>query len=1491
MLVGVGGLRWTDVTVARTPHLWNMLDESSVGSIPMGDRGAVVCPLDAWLTLSAGRRIDPVTTTDEAPTGGIDVDGVGDSVADCPAVPVPATTKPAGVGPATIPEWSTLVPVTDAEPATHPSPGTLGALLTEANARATAVGPGAALMLANSTGQVANYAPSLAALPDTQLTAPGLTVIDQGVLPEDSASRRTALTALDDSLKHVMNVMPRGGRLLIAGVANTPQAPQGFQVVVDWRAPGNTATWLRSDSTRWQGIAQLTDLTATVTTAAGAASDHLVGTTLEAGDERRMGIARTVENRAYLNVLSSTISTFMPVLVGALIAILLAALAATIVARRHSTRRGLPLPPGPAGTRALAAIALLVGCAPAAASLATLTRWWVAPAPTFVLTFGLAAATCGLALLAWFSSRLLPPAPWRLAAASSALTWLILTVDGLTRTTLQQGSLIGPSPAMGARFYGFNNMTFAVYAVAATVLAGALATWFLTAGRRRGAILTVAAVGVITVVVDGWPAFGADFGGILALVPAFTVLALLVGGVRITTRRVLWVVLTTVVVVAAISIIDWLMPATSTHLGDFVQNVVDGDALPVVSRKARGAWATIANAGGALALVGFVAAAFAALHPERFKLTEVRTAYRRWPTLRPIVCALILAASVGSALNDSGIVIAVVFLLVSVSLLVATFLADLPVTESAAAGSRNPVLEAETAGPATLTEARMPATRAPRHMPAALLATGGGLLITLLLATLLVPAPAPLVAAGAVPTTVGQPIVDKGDQLVIIGTSGLRWQDVSESATPTLWGMLRDGAGAAGVTAAITGANGSCDGAGWLALSAGRSPITGERVHGRWTCLPWSVRTSATTAGGAVVQGWSDLGAVQHRSEYKPTLGVLAGAIRSTDACATAVGPRAALALADAEGQVARYRRLSEVTTRPTDVFSCPITMVDVGSAPYSTRPANQPGTTADGPARQEALRAVDTGVRDVLRAAPDNAKIILVDTGNPAPGRIWLGVGVTEPAGPATPRYLTTASTHWEGVIRLLDLPLTIVAAVGASVPADFAGAPYLASGARPVSIHATVDQLADLSSRDHSLRRITGTVTITPIYLGLALLALAILVLPRIRRSRIRATLRTGLDRTFLVLAAIAPATFLVSVWSWWRFEPVTLTMWAALMASTAIIAGVAAMVPRLPLWAGPGLLGAITFGVLSLDAALGTPLHRGGPLGPAPTLGGRFYGFGNPTYSVYVVGALFAAAACATWWLNRGHKRIAVTCAVAIGTIALIVDLWPSLGADVGGGLVLVPTFAILVAAVAGIKITLRRFAVISIAGVLAVGVIGFVDWMGPADQRSHLGIFVQSVIDGTAWETVMRKAAYAGRTVTSGFPAGLTLVVVIALICVLWKRVPLRAAWLDRIDRQWPLMRPTLVSLLVAAIAGGVLNDYGVRVAIIMLFAAIPIVGLLIVRSTEADDAAVSTPAGTDEGRVGEPSVDTEPAEGAAQTVEKTVSSRSGRVRLRRASAGR
>ncbi|MBN3585288.1 hypothetical protein JYB64_23145, partial [Algoriphagus aestuarii] len=92
---------------------------------------------------------------------------------------------------------------------------------------------------------------------------------------------------------------------------------------------------------------------------------------------------------------------------------------------------------------------------------------------------------------------------------------------------------------------------------------------------------------------------------------------------------------------------------------------------------------------------------------------------------------------------------------------------------------------------------------------------------------------------------------------------------------------------------------------------------------------------------------------------------------------------------------------------------------------------------------------------------------------------------------------------------------------------------------------------------------------------------------------------------------------------------------------------------------------------------------------------------------------------------------------------GTAALFAIGWPGLGTDFGGVLALVPGLAVTMLMIAGLRVTVGRIAVIGVAAVATIGLLSFLDYLRPPNERSHFGLFAGQVLDGTAWPVVSRK----------------------------------------------------------------------------------------------------------------------------------------------------
>src|SRR6478609_3788771 len=116
------------------------------------------------------------------------------------------------------------------------------------------------------------------------------------------------------------------------------------------------------------------------------------------------------------------------------------------------------------------------------------------------------------------------------------------------------------------------------------------------------------------------------------------------------------------ILVAAVVVLDWARPGRSSHLGLFVQRVIDGDAGGVIANKLAGAWATVDQPAGALAALACLAVCASLVGPDRWRPPVLRRLYASWLLLRPTLVAVVVAALVGSFVNDSGVVVAIVVL-------------------------------------------------------------------------------------------------------------------------------------------------------------------------------------------------------------------------------------------------------------------------------------------------------------------------------------------------------------------------------------------------------------------------------------------------------------------------------------------------------------------------------------------------------------------------------------------------------------------------------------------------------------------------------------------------------------------------------------------------------------------------------------------------------------------------------------------------------------
>lgn len=645
VIIGVPGLEWADLSASRTPHLWKLAESAgdaslSTRAVPLEGRG-ITCPVAGWLTVSAGQRAAS-----------------------------PGCERPAPPTGEAVPGWQELVAL-QGRSSFQARIGTLGQAVKDAGGRVAAVGPGAALAAADISGNVTTYAATIADLDPTghQLIVAEAPEISDAWLAGGMSERGRdqAVAAADTTVGAILAKVPPGATVLVGGISDARAAAHLHVAMAT--GPGFGAGLLTASSTRQVGLVTITDLTATALTALGLpVPDGVVGRAWTSTTENADPAALADDDLAS-QVLRDVRELFFFSLV--MIQVVFYAVAAFVM-RRQVAGAG----------RAMMIVGVISGAVPISTFLAQLVPWWSVahPMPALVGTIlGFAVLIAAVAFAGpW---RRDPLGPLGVVAGVSSIALLL---DVMTGSSLQVNAVTGYEPVTGGRFYGFGNMAFAVYSTG-TILFLAAAAHFI---RRRALALTFCVLyGLLAIAADGWPSWGADFGGVPSFVLGFAVFLLLLAGLRVSVTRLALIAVAGAALIAGIALADWSRPAEQrTHLGAFVQQVIDGEAGGVLARKLGAMLGTLGN--WPLTLLSLVALAFLFLvlaRPGEMRVAALSVAYEQAPELRAGLIGALTAAFVGFLINDSGIAIPAMALTVAVPLtLAAAVRAETPPPRAAA---------------------------------------------------------------------------------------------------------------------------------------------------------------------------------------------------------------------------------------------------------------------------------------------------------------------------------------------------------------------------------------------------------------------------------------------------------------------------------------------------------------------------------------------------------------------------------------------------------------------------------------------------------------------------------------------------------------------------------------------------------------------------------------------------------------------------------------
>ena len=256
-----------------------------------------------------------------------------------------------------------------------------------------------------------------------------------------------------------------------------------------------------------------------------------------------------------------------------------------------------------------------------------------------------------------------------------ALDLVVLVGDVLAGSELHLSAAFGYSPTGNSRLYGISNYSFGQLSAASCLLAAFIAWRWATKRGRLAAIGLLVAV----LVVLGVPIWGSDVGGIIAFTPTILVFIALLYRLRISWKLIFSVGALTVLAVVAFGFVDLARPPQQrAHLGRLFERVGREGAQPLISIVERkflanlrvstsSFWVAAIPIG--LALWGFL---------RRWNTRPLAAVHARVPTLHAGLVAGVVAAVLGSLVNDSGAIVGGVATLVLGASMAHLVLAEAP---------------------------------------------------------------------------------------------------------------------------------------------------------------------------------------------------------------------------------------------------------------------------------------------------------------------------------------------------------------------------------------------------------------------------------------------------------------------------------------------------------------------------------------------------------------------------------------------------------------------------------------------------------------------------------------------------------------------------------------------------------------------------------------------------------------------------------------------
>lgn len=503
--------------------------------------------------------------------------------------------------------------------------------------------------------------------------------------------------------------------------------------------------------------------------------------------------------------------------------------------------------------------------------------------------------------------------------------------------------------------------------------------------------------------------------------------------------------------------------------------------------------------------------------------------------------------------------------------------------------------------------------------------------------------------------------------------------------------------------------------------------------------------------------------------------------------------------------------------------------VIDVGETYRAALHAARAGDEAAAGLRVAALLKCDEALRLILKRFDERRDLIIVFT-TTSPGTLKneLGFIIAYGVGVMKNSLLTSKTTRRIGLVSLTDIAPTALHHLGIKTDAQMVGR-------RMTSIKADdcverVRKLIELTSQSDSLLRPIALYFMGTLQSLHAVLVLIWAICLRYSHGGSAVTLGkvgSGIGAFIMALPVSYWCEIMLRERIAMPFVTLLLVWLIALMLSAAF---------WMTLRSEPNyitLVGAISFIVVLADTFTGARLQLASIMGYSPYYGGRFYGLGNVGMAAALGCSLLLSCALSSI-LTHGLLRALVW--ICIGSLTAIAIGHPNMGANFGGLLSALPSFAVGYIAMQRMKVNWRGvpFAVAALMCIFVAFIA--IDLLRGIEGMSHLGRFVVLLHErgfGAFASMVATKVLVWWRAFKHvPFTVALISYILCAVVCALFLRREIGSAIITD-----EMLRALVASFACGALVSFLINDSGPLTPVVMLSHGWSAIWLIIVRAIE------------------------------------------------------